>query len=166
MNRGCFVVFVSLIGLGALSYYVDRAFVVAAIALILLWLLICRFQSVRESKRLDDAFHTAFATFPGSKPELKRSSSYGYPFFSICFSTKSEMEGAYASGHITAFKTALAELYAYGGFDIERGFDATYIGWEADLRESMKLDPSGNAWIAEKNRRAEQAAGGNGGQAR
>ena len=149
-NQGCFVVFVSLIGLGIFAYFVDRRFAFAAVGLVVVWLIICRIHAYRENKRLAAAFQKAFETFDGFRPELKRTSSYGYPFFSVCFRTKEEMNQAFESGHLKAFRTAIAELYGFGGFDIEKGFDETYVGWEQDFRESMKSDPSGNFWIEKK----------------
>ena len=176
MNQGCLVVFVCLVLLGTLAYYVDGRLAYVAVGLLLVWLAICRVQSKRETERLESAFDDSFKSFTGSRPELKRSSSYGYPQFSVCFKTKEEMIQAFESGHLKKFRSIVAELYGFGGFDIEKGFDETYVGWEEDFRESMKTDPSSQIWIDETlqrrahyydlpkpNEEAEQVGTSNGG---
>ena len=152
MNRGCSAVFVCLIALGLLAYYGDRRTAVVAIALLLTWVVLCRVHSKRESKRLESAFDAAFKPFQGYRPELREADSYGYPSFTVCFRTKEEMNRAFECGHLKASREAVAELYNYGGFDIEKGFDETYRGWEEDFKEARKIDPTGNLWITEKLR--------------
>jgi hypothetical protein len=97
-------------------------------------------------------------SFEGSVPKLKVSTSYGHPFFSVCFSSKEEMKRAFERGHLKAFRTAVQALYEFGGFDIEMGFNETYLGWEADFlgswdaqsENSLFIDPMSNSSIVEK----------------
>lgn len=143
--------------LGILAYLVSPWFVLPGVLLIVGWGVICQRRIKRDEKRLNLAFDDAFRTFPGIKPELEKSSSYGFPFFSVCFETKDEMKRAIASGHVGAFKGAIVQLYGHGGFDITKGFEATYRGWKEDFLVSLKIDPSGNTWIAEKVQQAKEA---------
>lgn len=152
MNQGCLVVFVCLVLLSALAYYVDGRLAYVAVGLFLVWLAICRIQSKKETRRLESGFNTTFESFEGSRPELKRTSSYGYPSISVCFKTKVEMIHAFESGHLRAFRAVVADLYGFGGFDIEKGFGEKYLDWEKDFHESRKTDPTSKLWFEERSR--------------
>ena len=151
-TRGCLLVFVALLVTGGLAYFVDSRFGIFTTAIVIFWVAVGVFKSKKETKRIDSAFNLAFASFQGAHPELKRTNSYGYPFFTVHFSTKEEMILAFESRHLDAFRTAISHLHDYDGFDIEKGFDETYVGWEADYTASMTDDPNRNPWFDEKIR--------------
>lgn len=159
-QRGCLAVSILLIGLGCLAYFVDKSFLWGVGGIILIWEVICRLKGGRDKKRLESAFARAFEGFDGAFPQLKKTSSYGFPSFSVCFSSKEDMKRGFERGHLNAFRTAVHELYGFGGFDIEKGFEETYSGWEGDYLESWDpesknsrfKDPMKNSWIVERLR--------------
>ncbi|MFD2256774.1 hypothetical protein ACFSSA_08815, partial [Luteolibacter algae] len=151
-TRGCLIVFVALVITGGLAYFVDSRFGIFTAAIVIFWVAVGVFKSKMETKRIDSAFNQAFGSFQGTHPELKRTNSYGYPFFTVHFGTKEEMIRAFESGHLDAFRAAIARLHDFDGFDIEKGFDETYVGWEADYTAAMTDDPNRNPWFDEKLR--------------
>ncbi|MBN8458457.1 MAG: hypothetical protein J0M04_11535 [Verrucomicrobia bacterium] len=170
-QRGCLGVFLLLITLGALACFVDRAFLFGVGGVVAFWAAVCIVHSRKEKARLMVAFRAAFTDLDYPEPILKTGSSYGYPTFTITFATEDDMKTAQADGLLGIFKRSISELYGHCGsesnpFDASRAVWATYIGWEADFKESLQRDPSGNSWIAEKNQGATSRAGGNGKQAR
>ncbi len=159
-QRGCLAVSILLVSLGCLAYFVDKSFLWAAGGIILTWEIICRMKGGRDKRRLESAFASAFEGFDGVFPQMKKTSSYGFPFFSVCFRSKEEMKRGFERGHLNAFRTAVHELYGFEGFDIEKGFEEIYSGWEADYLDSWDpesknspiKDPMKNSWIVERLR--------------
>lgn len=169
-QRGCLGVFLLLITLGALAYFVDRAYLFGVGGLVAIWVGVCIVRSRREKARLVVAFRAAFRDLDYPEPTLKTGSSYGFPTFTITFATEDNMKTAQRDGRLGIFKRSISELYGHCGsesnpFDASRAVWETYIGWQADFKESLQRDPSGNTWIAERNQAAEQAVSGNGGKA-
>jgi hypothetical protein len=159
-QRGCLTVAVAVTGLCSLAYFAGRSFLWAAGGIVVTWGIICLLKNWRDKRRLNDALVDAFRGFDGSVPKLKVSNSYGHPFFSVCFSSKEDRKRAFERGHLKTFRTAVQALYEFGGFDIEKGFDETYLGWEADFlgswdaesENSLFKDPMNNSSIVEKMR--------------
>ena len=153
MSLGCMAVFVCIVTLGGLAYFVDWRFLLLAIALGAAWYGIGEIRSRKEARRLIETFEATFVSFSGSMPQMVRTFSYGYPHISVSFQTKDDMIQAFESGHLNAFKQAVAEHFAFfEDFDIAKGFNEVYSGYEKDFLESMKLDPSGNLWGQENQR--------------
>ena len=151
-SRGCLTVFIAMTVTAILAYFVDWKFGVAAIGLLLAGLALNIISNKRENRRIESLLSSSFEDFPGARPNLKQTSSYGYPFFNIQFGTKDEMILAFESGRIYTFRKAIARLYDRDGFDIEKGFDETYVGWEDDYKAAMTDDPNNNPLFREKLR--------------
>lgn len=156
-RRGCRGVFCAMVVFGLLAWWTSSWFLVPLGILCVGWMVVCQRKAKRDQERLERAFDAAFETFDGPKPELRKSSSYGFPFFSVIFETKEEMNRAIASGHVGRFRASIVKLYGFEGFDIDRGFEATYRGWKEDFLASLETDPTGEAWIAEKAGQAKAA---------
>lgn len=151
-HRGAMTVLSCVLLFGILAYFASPWFGLPIAVLVAGWEWICRRRWKRIRESLDAAFEAAFQSFPGARPTWKQSSSYGFPSFSVCFSTKDDMLRAFASGHAGAFRSAIVRLFGYDGFDISKAFEMTYRGWEKDFAESLEIDPTGNTWLEERAR--------------
>ena len=149
---GFLFVYEAIIILGALAFLIDSRFGFWAGGLVVASLIVRGVKSKVEKRRVHEALVSAFDTFRGARPEVKRSDIYGHPFFSIQFASKEDMIDAFESGQLSEFRTSIARLYSYGVFRISRGFDETYVGWEADYTAAISSDPENNAWEKEMQR--------------
>jgi hypothetical protein len=134
-QRGCLVVFLLLIALGALAYFVDRAYLFGAGGLVASWAAVCIVQSRREKARLMVAFRAAFGDFDYPEPKLKTGTSYGFPTFTLTFATEEGLKAAQAEGRLGTFKYSISDLYGHCGsssnpFDAARAVWATFEGWK------------------------------------
>lgn len=137
-NRGCSVVLFGAIALGALGYFVHVYFAIAIIPLFAVWEVICRIKGKKDARILTDAFDSAFEGFLASKPDLKKSYSYGFPSFTITFQTEDEMKRSEADGSLRAFKDSIVVLYGHVGskdrpFDVDMAVYPTYVGRVYDV---------------------------------
>jgi hypothetical protein len=137
-NRGCSVVLFGAIALGALGYFVHVYFAVAIIPLFAVWEVICRIKGKKDARILADAFDFAFEGFRASKPDLKKSNSYGFPSFTITFQTEDDMKRSEVEGRLRAFKDSIVALYGHVGskerpFDVDMAVYPTYVGRVYDI---------------------------------
>ncbi len=134
-QRGCLVVFLSLVALGALAYFVDRSYLFGAGGVVAIWVVVCMAQARREKARLMVAFRAAFGDFDYPEPKLKTGTSYGYPTFTLTFATEEGLKAAQTEGRLGIFKYSISELYGHCGsesnpFDPARAVWATFEGWK------------------------------------
>ncbi len=132
-NRGCSVVLYGAIILGALGYFVHVYFAVAIIPLFAVWEVICKIKGKKDARILADAFNSAFERFRASKPDLKKSYSYGFPSFTITFQTEDDMKCAEVDGSLRDFKDSIVALYGHVGtkeqaFDVSVAVYPTHVG--------------------------------------
>ena len=145
-SSGCLGVLAALGLLLYLASQVHWGFSVAAAALLAAWLWLCQIRSARERKRNVAAFQRAFSPGAGAVPEFKAESHYGFPSFTLTFTSEAEMKRAEAAGGIAAFKQSLQEFYGHLGgrqnpFDPARAVWATYKGWQPQFISPPEPNP-------------------------
>jgi hypothetical protein len=134
-SLGCLLVLIGVCAFSYLAFFSHWTYSVAVVGLIAGWLLVCRIRARRDHRRHLAALSAAFSSSSLPLPRLKSSYSYGYPSFTLTFSSEAELKQAEESGFIAAFKQAIQSLYMHTGrkqnpFDADRAVWATYDGWQ------------------------------------
>ncbi|WP_367873775.1 hypothetical protein [Luteolibacter sp. Populi] len=146
-----------------LAYFVRPEIAWAILPIAAFWSWVCWRRDRKEKRLLQEALEESFAGFDGAMPRIKKETSYGYPAITLHFQSEEEMNRAADTGRTKVFKARLVEMYGGGGFDIEKAFNATYTGWEAELTECVDNGPDGMRRWGEK-KEAERARVDRGGR--
>lgn len=136
-SLGCALVFTGVCAFGYLALSRHWGYSMAAAALLGVWWLICELRWKVLHRRQLAALDAAFAPLGSPLPHLKQSSSYGFPTFTLTFTSEAELKRAQDSGSIAAFKRAIQSLHAHGWskqnpFDADKAVWCTYEGRKFD----------------------------------
>ncbi len=104
----------------------------------MIWLVIARIRSKRFHQQHLVALREAFPAKDIIVPHLKESYSYGWPSFTLTFSTEEDIKRATEAGCISVFKQKIQLFYDHLGdaenpFDADRAVWATYVGWQPQV---------------------------------
>jgi len=134
-------------GLAYLSVKFHWGFSIAAGCLIASWLFLCRQCVKRDNKIIMEKFQHAFAVSNIEAPQFEIGGHYGFPAFTMTFSTAETLKRAEEAGCLSIFKRFLQEFYGHLGsrsnpFDAERALWATYKGWKPQLNPPQEKPPA------------------------
>ncbi|MGV3658653.1 MAG: hypothetical protein ACO1TE_00660 [Prosthecobacter sp.] len=133
LRWGCLPVFVSLCVLGYLAATVHWKYSLAATGLFVVWLILAQINGARFQRELLGVLNAAFLAKGHPVPELKRGGHYGWPTFTLVFTTEAELKQAMRDGCISAFKQSVQDICISEGsrrnpFDVSKAVAITHKG--------------------------------------
>ncbi len=155
---GCLAVFLALIVCAALAYYVRPSIAWAMVPIIAFWLVYSTKLAKKAKRLLQDGFEEAFGSFAGTKPEMKRGDSYGFPEITLHFQSEDDMNLAADEGRTKLLKEHLVRMYSGGGWDARKGFHTQYEGWLEELRAALAAGPDAKREWTNKQEAARERA--------
>ena len=137
-SRGCLLVFVILLLLGAAAYFLNPSYWLGFGAICILWIGVSLWQGRRDRTRLNELLSSCFSS-PDTRPVLTQTSSYGFPHFTLTFQSEEVMQAFEESGETSQFREGIVKLYGHHGskgrpFDVDLAVFLTYEGWEPDIQ--------------------------------
>lgn len=128
---GCLVALIGTAAFGYLAIKLNWAFGVVSVSQIPIWVFVSRHRANAEMRANLKALQEIIRPTGRAAPTLHRTGSYGYPGFTLIFSSKVDLDAAGRAGCIAAFKAFVQNRYADFGskdnpFDAERAVAATY----------------------------------------